>query len=571
LRNVHIMKNIWVWVVVLGLNFFNLPAVLADSEGYTIENITSRAISPSTAMGNAEMQVSGHKVYYLWHQFDGTYWQMWMAVSDLDGSNFAAALLTTGNVNTLYGQFEVEGEKIYYVYGRLIGRWEIHTATSDLDGSNFVPVQQTFNDGFRNYYGYQLDVHENNIYYTFVCDYPSYPIYTAVADRNGGNWSATIKVASSGQWDRGPQLIVSESKIYYVWQVSDGSSDQIWTSVSDLNGSNFVTTKRTTTAGHKYGNQFVIDGTKLYYAWVESDGANYQIWTASMNTDDSGWMPTKLTNIPYDSVGPRIMVNRSKLYYLYTTSDGTNFQVWLGNANFDGTGFLTEQKTFSAFSKRYVSLWVDETNIHYLWDELHTPNRQIMWANGHYQIIQDESTTVTASVPSTLTFTVAGVSSGNACANSGGSASVTTTASTIPFGTYTGAQTKIACQTLTISTNATSGYAVTVQQNQDLTSANADVMDKFSGTYGSPTIWSMPPGSGTESYFGFTTDDNDYVDFQVNKYGSFGTNDTPYNMVVETDPAVDEVNVVSYQLEVTDLQESGVYTNNIMYIATAIY
>ena len=44
-----------------------------------------------------------------------------------------------------------------------------------------------------------------------------------------------------------------------------------------------------------------------------------------------------------------------------------------------------------------------------------------------------------------------------------------------------------------------------------------------------------------------------------------------YNIAIETDPVSDEINVISYQLEVTDLQESGVYTNNIMYIATAIF
>ncbi|MBU0648056.1 hypothetical protein KJ855_02650 [Patescibacteria group bacterium] len=183
----------------------------------------------------------------------------------------------------------------------------------------------------------------------------------------------------------------------------------------------------------------------------------------------------------------------------------------------------------------------------------------------------DETLVVTATVPSTLTFTVAGVSAGVVCANAGGNASVTSTGSTMPFGTYGGAQTKIVCQTLTVSTNATDGYVITVEQNQDLTSGGSDTMKTFSGTYAIPTIWASPPGSGTESYFGFTTDDTDYSDFQVSKYGSFGGNNTPYNIAMETEPVADEVNVVSYQLEVTVLQETGVYTNNIMYIATAVF
>ncbi len=178
---------------------------------------------------------------------------------------------------------------------------------------------------------------------------------------------------------------------------------------------------------------------------------------------------------------------------------------------------------------------------------------------------------VTATVPSTLTLTINGVASGNACSNSGSNASVTTTSSTIPFGIYTGAQTKIACQTLTVSTNATNGYIVTVEQDQDLTSAGSDTMKAFSGTYATPTTWATPPGSGTESFFGFTTDDTGYSSFQTAKYAGFAVDNTPYAIMTGPEPVVDEENVISYQLEVTNLQEAGVYSNTVMYIATAMF
>ncbi len=178
---------------------------------------------------------------------------------------------------------------------------------------------------------------------------------------------------------------------------------------------------------------------------------------------------------------------------------------------------------------------------------------------------------VSATVPSSLTFAIDGVTAGNACANSGGNADITTTSTTVPFGIYTGAETKIGCQTLTVSTNATSGFVVTMEQDQDLTSAGSDTMKKYSGIYATPTTWASPPGSGTESYFGFTTDDTDYSVFQTSKYSNVAANETPYSIMTEDGPVSSEVNVVSYQLEVTGLQEAGTYSNTVMYIATATF
>jgi len=559
-------------LAVVGLIVCNVVNVKADSEGYTFENETQRDTSGSSTgeLDETDMQVAGNKVYYLWHQYDGAFMQMWMAYADLDGSDFVAVQLTTGGMDSMYGQLEIVGEKIYYIYGRMIGRWEIHTATSNLDGSNFSPTQQTFNDGYRNYYGMQLDVYEDKIYYTFSCDYPNWPIYTATSNLDGSGWSATIRAVSQYWWTR-PLLVVDDSKIYYVWPLSDGANYQIWTSESDLDGSNFSTVKRTTSLYNKTRINFILDGTKLYYAYIENDGTNDQIWTAEMNTNGTNWVATKQTNNSYDHGRPVLMLYDSKIYYNYTETDGTNYQIWMAHSELNGTNFTSEKISGSLFSKVNPLFWVDETMASYFWNELHGTEYHVFTANGNYQMIIDEGTTVTASVPSLLTFSIDGVTAGNACANSGGNASVTTTSSTIPFGTYTGAQTKIACQTLTVSTNATDGYVVTVQQDQDLTSAGNDVIAKFSGTYALPTTWSSPPGSGTNSYFGFTTDDTDYSAFQANKYSQITANNTSYNVTIETQPVADEANVISYQLEVNNLQAAGVYTNTVMYIATATF
>ena len=188
-----------------------------------------------------------------------------------------------------------------------------------------------------------------------------------------------------------------------------------------------------------------------------------------------------------------------------------------------------------------------------------------------FSVYITQKITVSASVPSSLIFTIGGVASGNACSNSGGNADITTDSSSVAFGTYTGPESRVGCQNLTVSTNATNGYSVSVQQDQDLTSAGLDTMKPFSGTYAVPATWSTPPGSGTESYFGFTTDDTDYSDFQTAKYASFQLDKNPYVIAGEAGPVVDEQNTVSYQLELTSLQEEGNYYSTLMYIVTAVY
>ncbi|MFA4931185.1 MAG: hypothetical protein WC570_04965, partial [Patescibacteria group bacterium] len=460
--------------------------------------------------------------------------------------------------------------KIYYVYGRLISRWSVHTAYSDLDGTNFIPTQQTFDDGVHNYYEYKLFKYGGKIFYTFMRAEPIGSYYTASTNADGTGWTMTQRVATGANYD-GPAILADSSKIYYVWNISDGANYQIWTAESDHDGANFTNTKRTTSAYDKYKIEFVQDETKLYFVWQEHDGSNWQIWTAEMNKDGSGWTPTKQTTTLFDSQFPNLMSGESKIYYVYTQNDGVNRQLWSASADYDGSNFSSEKVTSTAVSKKTPTMYIDVVDVYYLWDEAGPTGYEMKTANGNYQMIIDEGTTVTASVPSLLTFSIDGVAAGNACANSGGNASVTTTATTIPFGVYSGAQTKIACQTLTVSTNATDGYVVTVQQNQDLTSAGSDIIAKFSGTYAVPIIWTNPPGSGTNSYFGFTTDDTDYSAFQSNKYSKFAANITPYAIALGTQPVVDEANVISYQLEVNNLQEAGIYTNTVMYIATAVY
>lgn len=196
---------------------------------------------------------------------------------------------------------------------------------------------------------------------------------------------------------------------------------------------------------------------------------------------------------------------------------------------------------------------------------------------GTLSVAISNTVNVTATVQSSLTFTINGVTSGTSCPNTGNNATVTSTSTTIPFGVLAVNTPKTACQQLVVSTNATNGFITTVQQNQNLTSAASDQINKFAGSSGTANTWTTPetwtsPAGTNHGYFGFNTDDTtDYTLFATNKFAGFQANTTPYNVQTAAGPVSNETNYVSYEIEVNNLQEAGVYTNTLMYICTATF
>jgi len=189
----------------------------------------------------------------------------------------------------------------------------------------------------------------------------------------------------------------------------------------------------------------------------------------------------------------------------------------------------------------------------------------------------DELTYVSASVPTTLTFTATPVISGTPCPNSGGNADFSTTGSSVNFGNYTGGEDRLGCQEIAVTTNATDGYVTTMQIDQALTNSTSDEMDAFAGSSGSANTWTTPevwtsPVAPNDSYFGWTTDDTtDYPKFGSSKYAAFVANETPYEVATESGPVVAETNYITFRLEVGANQEAGIYTGSVMYITTATY
>lgn len=188
---------------------------------------------------------------------------------------------------------------------------------------------------------------------------------------------------------------------------------------------------------------------------------------------------------------------------------------------------------------------------------------------------------VTASVASTLNFVISPVLTGaiiNGATTTAGSATAT-----IAFGNLTAGAEHIIGQQLNVTTNATYGFKVTVEQNQDLTSAGNATIDAFDDGTPSTTAagWSAPATLlgqfNTYGHMGLISDDNSLStnQFASSTYKGFsGT--TPMEVMYHTGASNGTsqsigLAKVAYRIEVSSLQEAGDYTNTLTYIATPIY
>lgn len=174
--------------------------------------------------------------------------------------------------------------------------------------------------------------------------------------------------------------------------------------------------------------------------------------------------------------------------------------------------------------------------------------------------------TVSATVDPTLTFTIAGVASGQTV--NGATTTITTTSSTVPLGVLSTGANKIAAHDLAIGTNAAGGYTVTTRFTGDLAYGGEEI-DNHSGTNASPTAFSA---AGTEA-FGYTTEDDTLGTGTADRFDGgdwAGFTTSPLEVAYSGTPASDTVRV-GYQAGIAATTPAGAYTTTVIYTATPIY
>ena len=202
--------------------------------------------------------------------------------------------------------------------------------------------------------------------------------------------------------------------------------------------------------------------------------------------------------------------------------------------------------------------------------------------SGHTRVVILDTVLVTANVLTIFNFTVYGNASGEPV--NGTSTTLTSSSTTIPFGTLTSGEIETLSQDLTVETNAIQGFVVTVEEDQHLLSSTGADIDNFddSVTSGTPAAWNSPSNNisneNTWGHWGVTTEDTDTtrtVEFGANQWAGVST--TPQVIFSHTGPADERTagigsTTVGYQVEITGLQEAADdYTTTLTYIATPTF
>jgi len=201
---------------------------------------------------------------------------------------------------------------------------------------------------------------------------------------------------------------------------------------------------------------------------------------------------------------------------------------------------------------------------------------------GHTRIVILDTVLVTAQVNTTFDFTVYDNGTGEDV--NGETTTITTSSTTIPFGTLSALSPEIGSQDLTVSTNAINGFVVTVETDQSLLSSTGADIDNFKDdVIAAPAAWESPSvgisilDEKTWGHWGLTSEDSDLNgdEFGANLWA--GVTSTPRQVFSHNGPA-DGVTVdkgsttVGYQVEISALQEAGDdYSTTLTYIATPTF
>ncbi len=182
------------------------------------------------------------------------------------------------------------------------------------------------------------------------------------------------------------------------------------------------------------------------------------------------------------------------------------------------------------------------------------------------------STTTTAStINPTLTLSVTGVA--NSTSVGGATTNIDSTATTVPFSSVSAAGgAKIGAQTISVTTNAVSGYTVTLQQDGNMRKTNGTTIPAVPFDNSSPGSW---PTSINQGYFGYHTTDSTLCTGTSSRFTASDTfaaaSTTPFEVACNTGPASSDQTSIVFKVEIGSLQPTGDYRNSISYIVTAQY
>lgn len=203
-----------------------------------------------------------------------------------------------------------------------------------------------------------------------------------------------------------------------------------------------------------------------------------------------------------------------------------------------------------------------------------------------------EAVIVSVTIDETLNFTVAGLAAATSTCNN--ATTVTTTATTVPFGTLSAPNVATGSQQLTVSTNADGGYVVKLDEDDQLSINGAGattipdtVCDAGTCTHSLSAEWktgynvavgafgySLANVSGTDAEFTYNESSRW---FSARQLAERGTDFTPPATLTDAnwptimsnaDPVASKSIYVCYVVAFQAIQSAGYYFNKVRYTAT---
>ncbi len=173
---------------------------------------------------------------------------------------------------------------------------------------------------------------------------------------------------------------------------------------------------------------------------------------------------------------------------------------------------------------------------------------------------------------SSLEFTINGISAG--IGTEGETTDITTTSTSIPFGTLGIGTPKAAAQRLTVSTNGTQGYKIYTYERQQLLSEGGSTIDPVTGTNASPLGWATGCSALADGCYGYHSGE-DVLDGGSTRFAADDTfaqfSSSPHEIAFNNGPIENKSTDILYRILARDEQESGSYSANIVYIVTPVF
>ena len=172
-----------------------------------------------------------------------------------------------------------------------------------------------------------------------------------------------------------------------------------------------------------------------------------------------------------------------------------------------------------------------------------------------------------------LAFTLNGVASSSTI--EGVTLDIDTTPSTLTFGTLSPNTMIEGAHRLTIDSNGTLGYRILMMMDGDLLSSSGARIEPIESTNVSPAAWNIACADEAKSCFGYHTGDDTLFGGStrfsaIDTYARISTT-TLEEISFSSQPVAGEVTDVVFRIFIRELQDAGVYENNIRYISVPIF